>query len=70
MPPPTQADLDALQARLDREHSRRCALETFFARLSLQVGPDLIDRAWAEMELRHGRQAKPESGAATEGGAA
>ncbi len=50
------AELERLQARHDREHMRRCALETFLARLALLVGQDLIDRAWGEMEERHGKQ--------------
>ncbi len=50
------AEMERLQARHDREHQRRCALETFIARLALLVGQDTIDRAWGEMEERHGKQ--------------
>lgn len=69
MPPPTQADYEHLQALHASEHARRTSLETFFQRLALKVGQHTIDQAWAEMEARHGRQDRPEGGAA-EGGAA
>lgn len=48
-----QARLEAAHAA---EHSRRCALETVLSRLALLVGQEVIDRAWRQMELRHGQQ--------------
>jgi hypothetical protein len=49
-----RAELAVQQARADREHQRRCALETLLQRLALSVGQDAIDKARLEAEQRHG----------------